>query len=237
MPESDFDVQSSFYAKGYGQVSGIDIKLRAAQVSPSSRYHQVLRQLPAGRSLLDVGCNDGLFLYLARKHFEKLHGVDIVPECLEMVGDWARQTGVELQLHCLNLDTDDFPYPLNYFDAVTCIAVLELVFDPIRLLREMRRVLKPQGALILQLGNIASLRNRLRLMLGKQPWTTRFQGAWNGGALHYFTPGALIALLRGENFEVTELTCSGRLYQIRTLWPTLLGNDMVLVAHKRPDRE
>ena len=231
-PDSVSDIQYQFYYRGYsGKLS--EVLPDESKILPSSRYKRILSYLPPGDQLLDVGCNDGLFLYLARSRFNHLHGVDIVSNRLAQAETWSRLAGIEMQLHCMNIDVEPLPYPADTFDAVVCIAVLEFVFDPVHAIQEMGRVLKPGGALGLQLGNIASWRNRMRLLAGRQPWTTRFQGAWNGGALHYFVRNELQSLLKREGFILFKNNCSGRLYHIRSLWPALLGSDMIIMAHKR----
>ncbi|MCP1469419.1 SAM-dependent methyltransferase [Sphingobium sp. OAS761] len=66
-----------------------------------------------------------------------------------------------------NVETDRFPYADASFDIILFCEVLEhLTHDPLPALREMARVLKPGGRLVLTTPNVASARNLLRLMRG-----------------------------------------------------------------------
>ncbi len=67
---------------------------------------------------------------------------------------------------------DDVSQPLPYadhsFDALICCEMLEhLPFNTVRLIREMKRVLKSDGFAFLAVPNQASAKRRLQLLLGK----------------------------------------------------------------------
>ena len=146
--------------------------------------HTVAKRIIAGLSgkLLDIGCWGGKSLQLmgAFEQFEELYGVDIIKESVES----ARQIGIKAT-QC-NLNEEPLPFDDNYFNVVTCLAVIGQIFDPYFVVKEIHRVLKINGILILNVPNVASLPNRIRLLLGRLPVTSRGPG-WDGGQLHYFT--------------------------------------------------
>jgi SAM-dependent methyltransferase len=91
-----------------------------------------LRALLRGR-VLDIGCGLGDFL----EFYKKASGVDINPHTVA----WCRQRGLDAQL----MQPDRLPFPEATFDAVVLDNVLEHLVDPMPLLQEMRRVLRPGG--------------------------------------------------------------------------------------------
>lgn len=97
-----------------------------------------VRTLTPGR-VLDVGCGLGFFLSGLDPAWER-HGV-------ELSAFAATHASQVAQVHVGTLDSAG--YPDQHFDLVIAHHVIEHVDDPGALLLEMRRVLRPSGALIL----------------------------------------------------------------------------------------
>ena len=69
-----------------------------------------------------------------------------------------------------NCEVDRFPYPNEYFDTVLCCELLEhLAKDPMHMMCEINRILKPNGTLVLTTPNAVSIRAMRALMLGVDP--------------------------------------------------------------------
>jgi SAM-dependent methyltransferase len=98
-------------------------------------------------SLLDVGCNVGAWLQdcAGRYPSARLAGVEINEAALEM----ARKNIPTADLR--HAGAENLPFPDQSFEYVTCVEVLEHLPQALRgpAFREMRRVLKPAGRLLL----------------------------------------------------------------------------------------
>ena len=76
----------------------------------------------------------------------------------------------ECDLDLFDAEKDDYPYPDGYFSTVLCCELLEhLSHDPMHLMAEVNRILKPGGHLVLTTPNICSARAAAALLLGYHP--------------------------------------------------------------------
>lgn len=184
---------------------------------------EVAVSLLRGRGrLLDVGCWNGGFLERVQRagRYTELVGVDVVDAGVAV----ARRKGFDARV--VDLNGEPLPFDAGEFDGVSLLAVLEHVFDPVAMVREIHRVLRPGGELLIDVPNAASLTNRLRILFGRIPITSTDPG-WDGGHLHYFTKHALDGLLRREGFEVLERRTTGGRSQLREWWISLLGGELL----------
>jgi SAM-dependent methyltransferase len=96
--------------------------------------------LPEGASILDAGCGSGRVLdELAR--FGDVTGVDLNPSAVAAA--WSRGHNVT------RARVEELPFPDSTFDLVTCLDVIEHTPDDLRALRELVRVTRPGGYLLL----------------------------------------------------------------------------------------
>ncbi|MCB9521259.1 MAG: class I SAM-dependent methyltransferase [Myxococcales bacterium] len=135
--------------------------VRAVERMRVSRIIALLQATPTSR-VLEVGCGAGNIL--ERIADAELHGVDISDYILEK----ARvRLGARATL--LKADGEHLPYPDAHFDRVYCSEVLEHVLDPAAVVREMRRVLKPNGIAVVSVPNEATINQAKRLLFRTGP--------------------------------------------------------------------
>lgn len=109
-----------------------------------------LLRVPPLPAILDVGSGTGLNLLEAAAWFgpaRLLRGIDIAPGMVEFANRKAAMLGVPA-LFTMG-DAARLPFPDQTFDLVICNSVLHWFEDRLQALREMRRVLRPGGALAL----------------------------------------------------------------------------------------
>ena len=109
-----------------------------------------------GTDVADVGCGDGIIdLGVAHKAKPRsLVGFDLVPTDPGWLAGRAREEGVGELPDCLEFRTCDpltLPAEDQSFDFVFSWSAFEHVDDPVAVFREIRRVLRPRGILMLQI--------------------------------------------------------------------------------------
>jgi ubiquinone/menaquinone biosynthesis C-methylase UbiE/broad specificity phosphatase PhoE len=118
------------------------------------RLRHLLRfaNLPAGLRILDVGTGNGrLALMLADDGAREVVGIDISPAMLE-VAEYLRASSTSPNAARVNYrlaSAQNLPFRSEGFDAVVCRLVLHHAHRPDDLLRELVRVLRPGGVLLL----------------------------------------------------------------------------------------
>jgi SAM-dependent methyltransferase len=109
----------------------------------TGQAHLAAAWLPGGRRLLEIGCSTG---YLTR-HFlgqaERTFGLDINPRALAM----ARRRHPGIPVVCS--DVEHLPFADRSFDAVVMLEVIEHTGSDVAAVREVRRILKVGGMLVL----------------------------------------------------------------------------------------
>ncbi len=172
------------------------------------RIDLALRVIPAGRKLLDVGCGSGTLgrVLLSEGKYPEVHGLELSEEAVAK----ARERGLKAVI--FNLNGGPFPYPDRVFDTVTCLAVIEHVFDPRALLDEVARVLAPGGMLLLDTPNMRYVKHLWSLIIRRRFPVTAGDGedlrlAYDGGHLHYFTRADIEDLLRESGLAPVRFLC------------------------------
>jgi ubiquinone/menaquinone biosynthesis C-methylase UbiE len=134
----------SYYPTEFYEIMNKETVLEQKRSQLEAKF-ELVKHIDAGK-LLDVGCNKGDFLYFMQGKGWFVKGVEFSSKPPNMF----RQDIFYGELNEAN-------YPDNSFDLVTIWAVLEHVYDPLRTLKEVNRVLLPGGTIVLLVTNFNSL--------------------------------------------------------------------------------
>lgn len=129
-------------------------KMFPAEIAPNDfQLLEVLDFLKPlkGKSILDVGCAKGRFVKTLQERGANVAGIDPTEKFIEVA-----QKNVKNALFKIGSATD-IPFPDRTFDGVLCLEVIEHIPDTELAIREMIRVLKPRGKIIIIDKNILSL--------------------------------------------------------------------------------
>lgn len=113
----------------------------------------IARQLAKGGfeegTILDIGCGSGEVLIEIARAFPKaeLVGLDQSEPLLEIARSSTEKACLSNQLKFKKGDAQAIPFEDNSFDVVVSVNTFHVVDDPIAMLNEIERVLKPEGIL------------------------------------------------------------------------------------------
>ncbi len=159
------------------------------------RVLEELERMVEGRRLLDVGCATGFFLEAARSRCWDVRGL----EASEYASEHARR---ELGLQVETASIVAPPKGLPLFDVVTLWDTIEHLDRPDLALANIRRLLDPNGVLVLSTGDYDSL---LRRLTGKR-WRLFADPTHN----FFFDEETLRLMLMRAGFEVLRVTRWGK---------------------------
>jgi SAM-dependent methyltransferase len=191
---------------------------------------------------LEIGAGNGSTLLSLEGRYDVLVATELSParaKDLERV--FATHPKVTILQH--DLEAEPLPYPDGHFDTVAMSAVIEHLIDPIAALRDLYRVLRPGGRLLLDTPNIAKWTRRLKLLVGYFPSTASLQEGLvaydrktptelhDEGHFHYFTFRSLSRICQERiGFSRVDGLGYGRT-RLSRAWPTLFS-DVFVVATK-----
>lgn len=202
-----------------------------------------------GGRYLEIGAGSGNIALTVLERYEELVLTELSNNrAKELTMLFKKHKKVNIIQH--NIDTNPLDYPNDYFDTVLMVAVIEHLVDPIICLKELYRVLRAGGRLIIDTPNIAKWTRRIKLLLGYFPSTASLDEGllcynkktptdlYDNAHLHYFTFGSLSRLcIERAGFSRVERFGYGAWESVRS--PSLLArrfpalfSEVFIVAYK-----
>lgn len=162
---------------------------------------EMLQFLPPNpRRLIDVGCGNGLFGAAVKRRY---------PECetwgVELMADAAQKAALQNDRVIQTPFERAEELPEGYFDIVTMNDVLEHMPWPEPALAMAKRILRPDGRLILSLPNVQYLLNVLDLVK-RNEWEYQDWGILDRTHFRFYTTKSAARLLERNGFKVESIT-------------------------------
>jgi len=170
----------------YSKMGNTDAPIiRGSRLRATKSQLGLIKKYKSGTTLLDIGCGEGFFLFNASKAGYTTKGIEISQDAAEYAG---REFGLDVEAKPF----EELQFPDNYFDVVTLWQVLEHVPYPLIVLKEVHRILKPEGLLATSTPDIESILAKIF----RRKW-------WNLRRLHInqFTVKTLTDMLKRAGFK------------------------------------
>lgn len=222
------------YSKETPQALGISVK-----GFPRDRFEALiyLSSRFCGNRILEIGCGNGKVLYNLRDKFRQLYGI----EASSVRAETAKKTlsGINAKIIVADIE-EDLEFEEGFFDLVIWSDVIEHIVDLWRAMDNIKRITANGGILITTTPNVAKIKGRFRLLLGKFPSTSgknegfeiREHEMFDGGHLHYFTFSMLKNLYLKYGFEPKKMIGFGRFGAIHNIYPSLLSPSIGIIGQK-----
>ena len=189
------------------------------------------KQINADEFVLEIGCGSGCVLYEIVKRYRLAKAVGIDVAFKDRIEDGA------ISFMSANLN-ESWPFETGSVDRLVGMMILEHLFDPFHSFSEIKRVLKPTGKAYINLPLVTGIKNRLRLLTGKLPTTSRGMDVWfdmrewDGGHLHYFSLASIHRVAGANGLKVDQIAAVGRMRGLKTAMAGLLAGEITFsVSH------
>lgn len=139
-------VESGVMARVYENMSAIYDIAFGPVLQPGRRRAVAVMGDTAGRRILEVGVGTGLNLSLYRPGSD-VTGIDFSPQMLDRAEARAEREGLNPRL--FEMDAADLRFSDGSFDIVYAPYLISVVPDPVKVLREMQRVCRPGGRMVI----------------------------------------------------------------------------------------
>jgi methionine biosynthesis protein MetW len=191
----------------------------------SPRLRQVADQIPAGATVLDVGCSDGLLLdWLRREKGVDGRGIELAPD--RVAAAVARGLAVVQG----DADRDLAAFPDDCVDYAILSETLQATQAPARVLAELLRIGRRA---VVAFPNFGHWRVRVDLLLtGRMPVTTSLPTSWHETEnIHLCTVADFQALVRQLGFRIEREAYLAADRRAGT-WPNLMADHALFVLSR-----
>lgn len=99
-------------------------------------------------TLLEVGVGTGVALPRYAPHL-RVTGIDLSPDMLKKARERVKEKGLANVLGLYEMDASDLQFEEGSFETVVAMYVMTVVPDPVKVMKELERVCKPGGEVVI----------------------------------------------------------------------------------------
>jgi len=173
-----------------------------AKLNPHQAHSIILRQIPPGARVLDVGCATGyLGRFLTKQRGCVVDGIEADHHAADEASEYLRHVWVG------SVDDESVLASVSgKYDVILCAAILEHSIRPELVLQRLRGLLADDGVLIAGLPNIAHWSMRWALLRGR--WNYEEYGILDRTHLRFFTLKTAREMFEGAGYAINRIEVS-----------------------------
>ncbi|MBL7997357.1 MAG: class I SAM-dependent methyltransferase [Candidatus Kapabacteria bacterium] len=174
---------------------------------------EIIKLIPSGtQRLLDVGCGEGALAHYAKQELGIAYaaGIEYNEESAAIAG--SRLDSVLSG----NIEAMELPYEPDFFDCIICADVLEHLIDPWTVLQKLVHCLRPGGAVIVSIPNVAQWEVVKKIM--RDEFAYEDHGILDRTHLRFFTRSGIVHLLESAGLQIISENNSIKLNRWQLFW-------------------
>jgi len=156
-----------------------------------------MKEYKKNGSLLDVGCGLGTFLKLAKEERFEIYGTEISEYACRYVKD-------NLKIDVFRGDLEEAHFPPVNFDVVTVWHTLEHLPNPKATLKEINRILRKDGLLVVATPNMNNFITRILYILAKRKKLMLFSNQAKEWHFYHFSAQTITSMLKKAGFNIIK---------------------------------
>ncbi|MDD3802871.1 MAG: class I SAM-dependent methyltransferase [bacterium] len=183
-------------SKNFESTQAVDRAVYQLKIFRTHEY-EMIRDFITNKTVLHVGCRDGESTALMAESAAKVVGIDSSAESVKKARESNKKGNVEF-IMMDSIEEKNLPFQSSSFDVIVAFQFLESIADPSHFFKEIKRVLKDKGILILSTHN-----RSIRLFPFQAPWNYFHKKEYD-----YYEFENLIAR-HFEEFRIKDLSFTG----------------------------
>jgi 2-polyprenyl-6-hydroxyphenyl methylase/3-demethylubiquinone-9 3-methyltransferase len=158
---------------------------------------------------LDIGCGNGFITKIINKFFKKTTGIDLSSEGIKL----AKKKSKKIKdLNFLNIHPKKLIKKKIKYDVITAIEVIEHQYDPFKFMSDIEKLSKKKGYVLITTPYHGYIKNLVLSILGLMD--SHFTALWTHGHIKFFSIKSLKKLISNYQFDIEEISFSGRFYPL-----------------------
>ncbi len=189
-----------------------------ARLDKYSRNRILIEWVGTGKRVLEVGCSTGYMSQFMKGRKCVVTGVEVDADAARYAADYCEE------VHVLDLNSPEWVtrFSEGRFDVVLLGDVLEHLVNPARVLSQTRKILGPNGSLVISLPNIVHWETRVKVLLGQ--FNYQSCGTLDHTHLRFFTLKTAQELIESAGCRIVRFhpAIGGRMTgHLRPMWQML----------------